>query len=428
MKVVFLTVLCIIGIYGQQFSAQFSAYNDPNIVGVMSGTINYDQPGLRIRNDYNLPSGTVNEVLLYGDPTNQAVNRNKVRYLHCTTCSTETYQAVLPQYYGGSPTGNTLSINGRTCNEQTISGNPVAKIWTDGNGICRALYTNGKTVDFTQNGALNAAVFNDVANWGCPQQTCNKEIDFVLIFDESGSIDGNSFRLAKNFAQDIGRAYVFGSQNTGMALVMFSTNARTAVQITFIQASFINGVGGVTQRGGSTCIGCGVDQARSEIAARGRSGVQPVFIVMTDGENNVGDFRTSVNNAKAARVIFFAIGVAQANTAQIQFISSTITGVQTAFTSIPDFSYLSTIVNNLVIATCVDIPGNPCGSLARDSALVVEFVFAHLLATISMLALMILALKELEEMDACTAHTAAMMVMLAPMTSVIQPLDVDTLE
>jgi hypothetical protein len=360
--------LCgLVAVFAQaSFKASFSMYNDPNIVGVMTGTINYDSAQLIIRHDYDLPSGTVNEVLRFGDPANPALNTNHLRYLRCTTCFTETYQQVMPQYFGGTANGAAININGRQCTPRTITGNPVTTIWVDGSSnICRALYTGGKTIDFTNNAAVDPTAFTAISTWGCPAQQCNKQIDFVLVFDESGSIDSNSFRLMKSFAQDIARSYTFGPTNTGMALVMFSSNARSAVTMTFIQASFVNGVSGVTQRGGSTCIGCGLDQGRAELAARGRGTTSKVFIVLTDGQNNVGDFQSAVTVAKNARITIFAIGVAQAVPSEINFIASTIAGVQTSFPSIPSFAQLSGIVNNLVIATCIDIPGNPCGAACK---------------------------------------------------------------
>jgi hypothetical protein len=65
-------------------------------------------------------------------------------------------------------------------------------------------------------------------------------------------------------------------------------------------------------------------------------------------------FNSVVDNAKDAGIIIFAIGVAQALQSEINFLASTVPGVQTAFFT-PDFSQLSNILDALVVSTCIGI-------------------------------------------------------------------------
>jgi hypothetical protein len=67
--------------------------------------------------------------------------------------------------------------------------------------------------------------------WNCPQQQCNRMIDFMLVFDESGSIDRNSFNQEKTFAEAIATSYTFSPQHVAMGLVLFDTNARWCLRI-----------------------------------------------------------------------------------------------------------------------------------------------------------------------------------------------------
>jgi len=63
---------------------------------------------------------------------------------------------------------------------------------------------------------------------------------------------------------------------------------------------------------------------------------------------------------------------------------------------------------------------------AKDSALVEDNAFVHLLAMMEINAPVMLVLKELEEMDVSTAQSAVTTLMLAPTISVSQLLDANT--
>lgn len=71
-------------------------------------------------------------------------------------------------------------------------------------------------------------------------------------------------------------------------------------------------------------------------------------------------------HARNPRIYVFAIGVAGYDINQLNIIGSTISGVQTVFTT-PSFSQLAGLLNQLVVATCLDLPGNPCGPGCRGA-------------------------------------------------------------
>jgi len=138
-------------------------------------------------------------------------------------------------------------------------------------------------------------------------------MDMFLVFDESGSIRDSAFTTEKNFAISIAQSYVFGTQNVGMGLVMFDDDARTITSETYNQQSFINAVNSVVQGKGNTCIGCGIDLAQAWLDCCGRSGVQDVIIVLTDGQNNIGDCIQSADDAKASGTLIFTYGITFCN-------------------------------------------------------------------------------------------------------------------
>jgi len=116
--------------------------------------------------------------------------------------------------------------------------------------------------------------------------------------------------------------------------------------------------------GGATCIGCSITEAVNELNSAGRH-VSSVFILLTDGMNNVdvSTFPTILQAAQAQGIIFFAIGVGPfVSQTEINTIASVIPGVQTSFPVVPTFADLQGIVSSLILTTCINIPGTPCGS------------------------------------------------------------------
>jgi hypothetical protein len=323
----------------------------------MTGVMNYDSVGGFLKNDYNVAGGVVNEYFDFN---------KHLRYLFCGTCDTQTWTSPIPTYHsdGLNPTGNTMTINGQSCSEYqtTNAGDPVSFLWTNtANGLpCRAVNITGTTIDFSNFAPLNAGSFAAFNGWNCPAQQCNRLMDIALIFDESGSIIPTDFVKEVQFGASVAQNFVFGPNAVGMALIQFSGSARLTIQVTFIQQSFLNAMNAVIQLGGATCIGCGMQLAMQELAANGRPGVPKIYIMLTDGMNNVNvnQFPQILQNVKNNGIVF-AIGVGMfTNTAEIEYIASS---MNTAFPQVPSFSALQGIVNSLIQATCAAIPGNPCG-------------------------------------------------------------------
>jgi hypothetical protein len=189
--------------------------------------------------------------------------------------------------------------------------------------------------------------------------------DIMLVLDESGSINSQDFGREKSFALDVINNVMTTPGGARVGLVQFSGDARLTMPFQDNRQAALNGVNSMFQRGGATCIGCGIDLARQRFAQQPRPQATKFMIVLTDGVNNVNvnTFQNVVNNAKAAGIKLLAVGVGQVDQNQIEFIASDIPNVRTSFL-INNFSELPTILNQLTAA--ISSPGSTNVTVALD--------------------------------------------------------------
>eukprot|EP01118_Nematostelium_gracile_P006191 TRINITY_DN1992_c0_g1_i2.p1 TRINITY_DN1992_c0_g1~~TRINITY_DN1992_c0_g1_i2.p1 ORF type:complete len:749 (+),score=162.65 TRINITY_DN1992_c0_g1_i2:89-2335(+) len=353
------------------FQSAFMIYNDSSVVGTMLGTINYDFTRKFLRNDYTFDGGkTINEFFNFSTPP--------LRNLKCdATCDTETYGLPMPIYIKPNTASNVgaITLNGVSCQGWTMPAGVVQRAWFDTNGkICRAVFTGGKTIDFLNHmGPETADLTKFNANgWNCPQPTCNKPMDIILVFDESGSIFEADFAREVDFGKQLANGYTFGPNAVAMGLVQFSTGSKVSIPLTNDKSQFLNAIARLVQNGGGTCLGCGLEAAINESRSiRARNSVTKVFIFLTDGANSLQLNKLAPAADEAHRIaIVFAIGVQSATAGkplpeQINQIASTIPGVNTSFPNIPSFAALQGLLANLISLTCLDIAGTPCGASCR---------------------------------------------------------------
>jgi hypothetical protein len=180
------------------------------------------------------------------------------------------------------------------------------------------------------------------------------------VFDESGSVDRDSFQREKQFGIDFADTFTFGENAAKMALVQFDTVSRLTIVMQNNKNNFINLMNSITQNGRATCIGCGIQTAQQELNAKKRAQASQTMVVLTDGQNNVNvqSFPGILANAKASGTIMVAIGVARAVEAEIRNIASS---PNLAFFA-ADFRALNGILDGLAVQTCDDIAGNLCGA------------------------------------------------------------------
>jgi len=205
-------------------------------------------------------------------------------------------------------------------------------------------------------------------------------LDLVLVLDESGSIDGNDFEIMKDFAVSVVQSFYISPTTTRVGVSMFSTGARRILNLESNNSTIINTIDEITQWGGGTCIGCGINDGSANLQINGRVGAVQVMIVVTDGLNNLPN--SSANNHLAAAILTsralghvrLAIGVGDSiSRSQIDAIASIIPGFQTAF-FLQYFASLSQIRDAIVLAASSQGASGAIGTLpgGEEIGLVVD--------------------------------------------------------
>jgi len=357
MKYLVVALLACLGLAVAQtpFEADVAIYNDPNIKGTMIGILDYDASSqMSIR----YSSIGVQEVYLFSQ---------KLKYIICSgACDAQTWQDPMPKFYkeNGDSAISGITLNGRSCSGFQKPSGTVLNIYVDSAGPCRAVERDGTTYDFSNIRGVDNSQFGAYQGKGCPVQQCGKKIDFVFVLDESGSITPSSFSYMKDFAKNVATSYTYGAQGAAVGIVMFASSARVVINLNQDETSVTNAINSIQQLGGNTCIGCGIQTGYNMYVNYGRSQAQKVMLFMTDGQNNrqTSTFNQVLSTAKNYGITIFAIGVGNdVDHTEIHTIASSVPGIQTEFYS-PSYADLNNIVNQLVIVTCVDIPGNPCGA------------------------------------------------------------------
>lgn len=350
------------------FGSDITITNDPQVPnGVMHGHMNYF---------YNTTGSNHLMTIDYTYPTSMTetwVYQKNLHYRYCSSCYTETYKLPPDKYFRLTTDQFTGRISNQ-CLEYTRIGDTITNLWINPNTsqVCRVLTNTGKTIWFNHTQAVNWSQLYRYKYQTCTEPVCNRIMDIVLVFDESGSIDSNGWTSEINFATSLIEKFNIDPKWTTMGVVFFSTNARLITKLSGSKQSIINAVQ-TAKRGGSTCIGCGMSMGLDlfKQPVSGRSSLNPVksMIVLTDGENNepgndykaLTNLTNSANNVHNAGITTFAIGVGTSvSQKELNLIATTLpTGK--AVINVNDFSSLDQIINSLVTVTCTDISPQPCG-------------------------------------------------------------------
>ena len=180
-------------------------------------------------------------------------------------------------------------------------------------------------------------------------------LDVVFVLDESGSITAANFATMRSSIAQFMSANVTPN-GTHAGIIQFSGDARTTLRLTGNTASAVGAATAMFQRGGATAIGDGLQAATAEFNLDGRAGVPRIYILETDGFNNVNvaQLPTIIAGLHAdSRNTVFAVGVG-ASTDPSELLS--IASAPTDYYSAATYANLATIFTT--IATVL----NPAGS------------------------------------------------------------------
>jgi len=314
MKAVVLAVLFFAAFASAQvsFTADFELRHPFMQGGVVKGVITYDWNSMAYTLDF--PSAGYQEIYTFNPARGYAplseTDRpffNQWVYRSGRTCACETgpndsamaqlfsnVANIQSTYTAGSPAA---TINGASCNLfNKISGTPgdVTKLWF-GSTVCRATFSDLRELTFSnvKVGVADKAKFVPPANCKCGQP-----IDIAIVLDRSGSISQTEFTNQKAFVTGFTSKFAYGPLGANLALVHFNTPAWTTLTMTegVSDANVNAAMQGLvcctsSKNMDDSCCCCGTSissgmRMGADQLAMGRSRVEKVLIVVTDGYHN----------------------------------------------------------------------------------------------------------------------------------------------
>eukprot|EP00727_Mastigamoeba_balamuthi_P001201 m51a1_g11078 hypothetical protein (745) ;mRNA; r:567702-570697 len=356
------------------FSADIVISNDPSISGALKGTMvyqygpngasSYRKLSFSLPDKYNRNAADYTEIINYTEGT---------KFLKCPrTCTATMWKSPIDLFFplAGESTG--------TFSRSSASSESLSSITFDAsNTVSQAVYGNGKTFTFSNvvksNTAFPSSTF-DYSSWGCPARTCNVVMDLVLVLDDSGSIDADSWTALMQFTGAVSQSFKLSPDATNLGIVMFSDDSNAVLGLTSSQDSVTDAITTMYHHGGSTCIGCGIYAAADMLANRdpNRMAMNPktVVITVTDGGNNAApdgygprkylkDGLWKLNSvAPTALSVVVSIHTEDWN----PYVLSQIATNDSFIFPVQAYTNLMTILNKLITATCQDYPPSPCGA------------------------------------------------------------------
>jgi len=314
MKAVVLLVLFFAAFAAAQvsFTADFELRHPFMQGGVVKGTITYDWNARAYRLDF--PTSGYQEIYTYnparGYETLAVTDKpfyNQWVYRSGRTCACETgpNDAAMPQLFSGisgittnySAGGAPQTINGASCSELVkIAGTPsdVSTLYW-GASACRVVFDDLRELTFSniKPGTVDATKFTPPANCKCGQP-----IDLAVVLDRSGSISQTEFGSQKAFVTGFTSKFAYGPLGANLALVHFNTPAWTTLKMTegVSDANVNTAVNSLvcctsSKNLDDSCCCCGTSISSGmrmgcDQLASGRSRVEKVMVVVTDGYHN----------------------------------------------------------------------------------------------------------------------------------------------
>lgn len=147
--------------------------------------------------------------------------------------------------------------------------------------------------------------------------------DVMLVIDRSGSMTiDDRIGAAKNASKLFVDLLDLGDDQAGLA--SFATGGSLDLGLTVNQTALEEAIDALFASG-LTCISCGLNAGQGELVANGRSDVNHVLVLLSDGEPTTetpADAQAAADAAKAAGTIIFTIGIGTADPTLMQNMAS----------------------------------------------------------------------------------------------------------
>ena len=367
------------------FSIKYSLY-DPTLLknGLVKGTLYYRYDtalatNMRVHYVHTVygaggAATTIEELENYQpDPNSGAVKTFKICGSTCE--SSKLNKLAEPWFYKSGDSMPTSSDTYKKCTRSTSSSSVhitemllpntnaptsaanVAKQIKFSDGHYLVLDTSSYTgVSFTH------AKFLDNQGVQCYTTKCRTYMDLVFVFDESGSIWSDDFKKIKTFARAVVGNLTLGEDATKVSLVLFGSNGASRTWFSLSSTGVDANIASVTQKGGNTYQGQGLQRAINEFNNDPRRQKNPkpacVVIALTDGEDhNVNDMKAKANTLKSASMgcILMEVGagywLSTSTIKTLREVSSKLNG-QDAYFGVENYNDLLKIIDNIITPIC----------------------------------------------------------------------------
>lgn len=183
--------------------------------------------------------------------------------------------------------------------------------------------------------------------------------DIVFIIDESGSIGSANFRLMRSFLHSLISGLHVASNRVRVGIVMYNVEPMAQVFLnTFNDKSeLLDFIKILPYHGGGTNTGAALNFTLQEVFIKQRGsrkelGVQQVAVVITDGKSQ-DEVSSPAANLRRAGVTVYAVGVKDADKAQLDQIASYPTNKHTFI--VDSFAKLKTLEASLQRILCQNV-------------------------------------------------------------------------
>ena len=160
---------------------------------------------------------------------------------------------------------------------------------------------------------------------------CENNVDMVIVLDQSGSVGSYNHGLAIQFVLNLIQFFSISLDATRVGFVAYSQSSHIEFDLDDYTTaeSLANRIMEINYRGGSTATPLGLNDTAyllNPINNRGArlasEGVPKVAILITDGKSNRFSLTYSVPYIKSLGVQVYALGIANPDLNELQFISS----------------------------------------------------------------------------------------------------------
>lgn len=148
--------------------------------------------------------------------------------------------------------------------------------------------------------------------------------DLLFLIDSSKSIDPQDYLKMKNFVKEVVDKSAVGQNEVHIGIMQYSTRQQLVFPLNsyYTKDEMINAINNMQQISENTLTGEAIDQVSQyfDIERGGRPHEKRRLVVITDGESQ-DEVKSPAQRLRAKGVLVYAIGVKDANSAELLDIS-----------------------------------------------------------------------------------------------------------